>query len=330
MNARNSTFELLRIISMFFIILYHQILYFIYPWTNDIFFKIIQIPLHIGVILFVLISGYWGIKTSLKGFTKLLLPILIYYVGFTLIYKFFINSNSKIEIHDILFISQSPYWFIRTYLYLYLLSPFINKVIFTIDYNKSIILLLILGFLSIYMGTMSTDMSLYEGKNIINFTFLYVLGYHINKNKEKIFNVNRYIWILLYILLNLFICIIYYLSDNTYFGNIIWICSFNYCSPLLIINALLFFFIISSFNIHSKTINSFASSTFAMYLIHEQPIIKDSIIRTLNILAYNNTSTPITLFFFLVIITIIIMCSIVMIDKILVPIWNLPNIIIKK
>lgn len=45
----------------------------------------IQIPLHIGVILFVLISGYFGIKRSFKGLIRLLTMTAIYYVPIALI-----------------------------------------------------------------------------------------------------------------------------------------------------------------------------------------------------------------------------------------------------
>lgn len=328
MKTRNSTFELLRIISMFFIILYHQIIYFIYPWNNDLYFKAVQIPLHVGVIIFILISGYWGIKASFKGFIKLILPVFVYYIGFTLIYKL-ISPNYNIKSQDFLFISQSPYWFIRTYIYLYLLSPFINKMIHILNDKMNIVLLLTLGFISLYMGIISIDTSLYEGKNIINFVFVYLIGHHINKNKDNIYTVNQNIWIILYILLNVSIIAIYYLSYNTIGENILWNCSFNYCSPLLITNAILFFIIFGYFNIHSGSINYIASSTFAMYIIHEHPIIKNSIIRSLDLLLYDQISSPFILFISLSIITIIMMFFMIILDKILTPIWSLPNKIIK-
>lgn len=70
-KARESQFELLRLIAQFFIVTYHIFLFFIYPSTNAPFHKAIWLPLHIGVILFVLISGWFGIKPSIKSFVKL-------------------------------------------------------------------------------------------------------------------------------------------------------------------------------------------------------------------------------------------------------------------
>ena len=72
--------ELLRIVSMFCIILFHLLLFFVEPNSGNPIYRAHQMPLHIGVILFVLVSGYYGIKTSLRGLCKLLLPVACFYV----------------------------------------------------------------------------------------------------------------------------------------------------------------------------------------------------------------------------------------------------------
>lgn len=79
-QRRESSFELIRIVAQFMIVIYHLFLFFMYPMYGDTFYKAVQIPLHIGVLLFVLISGYFGIKTSAKGFLKLIGMIAIYYI----------------------------------------------------------------------------------------------------------------------------------------------------------------------------------------------------------------------------------------------------------
>ena len=66
-TQRNSAFELLRILSQVFIVLYH----ICYIWqgkeySNQPFFQAVSIPLHIGVVVFVLLSGYFTIKLKLS------------------------------------------------------------------------------------------------------------------------------------------------------------------------------------------------------------------------------------------------------------------------
>jgi surface polysaccharide O-acyltransferase-like enzyme len=66
--------ELLRIVAMFMILVYHTVYYVFYNYRGDSpVFASMMTLLHIGVPLFVLISGYFGIKPTTKGFIKLYL-----------------------------------------------------------------------------------------------------------------------------------------------------------------------------------------------------------------------------------------------------------------
>lgn len=85
-TERNSIFELIRIIAMFMIVIYHLYMIFVSPYhPTEPFYRGIQIPLHIGVILFVLISGYFGIKCTIKGFVKLITMVVIYFLPIALL-----------------------------------------------------------------------------------------------------------------------------------------------------------------------------------------------------------------------------------------------------
>lgn len=197
--TRESNFELLRILSMYFIILYHLILFFIEGENLDvIFWRAIKLPLHVGVILFVLISGYFGINTKVKGIVHLLILTFIYFTPLNLVDNLSclyhqitngdFNNNSfsdyassiKATFCSFFFLSKSTYWFVRTYLWLYLFAPVVNYYI-----NQSRLhlyyLLSITGLISLYMGLVGgLDPSLQGGNNIINFIFLYCLGRFLN------------------------------------------------------------------------------------------------------------------------------------------------------
>ena len=83
-QVRNSSHELLRIFAMTVIVGYHLVLYYLYslPHKNyfDNMYEALLPSLHIGVILFVLISGFYGINPSYKGFMRLLSITFLYYV----------------------------------------------------------------------------------------------------------------------------------------------------------------------------------------------------------------------------------------------------------
>lgn len=87
-KERNSSFELLRLCAQFFIVLYHMLLFLNgaqFVNNTDILSNALWIPLHIGVPVFVIISGYWGIRPSIKGLLKLLITVSIYFIPLLLI-----------------------------------------------------------------------------------------------------------------------------------------------------------------------------------------------------------------------------------------------------
>ena len=95
-NVRESSFELIRLIAQLMIVTYHIYLIAIIPTFDGVFNRAVCIPLHIGVPLFVLISGYWGIHLSGKGLAKLLAQMLVYTAILLLIYDYLTNTGGKI------------------------------------------------------------------------------------------------------------------------------------------------------------------------------------------------------------------------------------------
>lgn len=271
-KKRNSVFEVVRIIAMLFIITYHLLVMAYKETPTETLYKTAWIPLHIGVILFVLISGYFGIKCSLKGLLKLVSTIALYYLPIA-IFTDYENEGLK----SLLFISHSPYWFIRTYLCLYLFSPVLNLYLKNTTTKERISLILTLSFISIYLGTSQGDISLFDGKNLINFSLIYVIGNTIRTYKERIMQIPIKYIICSYIFINLFTTTTYHILHGGIVSKFIWFVSFPYCSPLLIINAILFFIILFRLNFKSSAINYIASSMFAVYLIHCQPYINNLI-----------------------------------------------------
>ena len=169
-TERNSIFELIRIIAMLFIVIYHLFMIFLAPnYPMESFYRGIQIPLHIGVILFVLISGYFGIKCTKKGLLKLVIMVAVYYLPISLLTNIYNYEGIKQILKDCLFISHTPYWFIRTYLCLYLFSPILNKYLTDISMKQRLLLISGLSFISIYLGTSHGDPSLSDVKILRTF-----------------------------------------------------------------------------------------------------------------------------------------------------------------
>lgn len=183
-KKRELNFELLRIISMFLIVMYH-----FSDWggviniNDNIPNKIVGCFLNIfgnlGVNLFVLISGYFLINSKFK-FKKLLRLIAEVFFYSVILYVVCIclkiTTFSIKEFIKVIFpISYNMYWFATTYIGLYLISPFINKLLNTIsrkEHKKLMYLLIILVSIipTILIGAP------FISSNLIWFVVLYIIA----------------------------------------------------------------------------------------------------------------------------------------------------------
>jgi len=281
-NNRDSNYELLRLVAIFFIVYYHLLRFFVAPESSMIIYQSLQIPLHIGVPVFVLISGYYGIKLSMCGLLRILLPLLFFYVPIETAGHFWIGFDCADSLglaNPLFFISQSPYWFVRTYFWLFLLSPVLNLYLKESTSKQRLYLLAVLCIIAVYFGTVRGDSSLFGGKNVVNFMFIYVLGNTIRHYQKIIDGINLSSIIIGYILLNALILFLYHYFYSPTAVDLLTRLCFSYCSPLLIHNAVLFFLIFGRLHFHNEFVNRVASSTFSVYIIHHVPFILFWILR---------------------------------------------------
>ena len=274
---------------MFMIIFYHLVFFIVAPANPDTpFWKSFQLALHIGVILFVLVSGYFGIKASTKGFSRLVLMGFIYFVPLALIDNLILKDGLssaekwKLVIPSFQFLSKGPYWFLRTYIWLYLFAPMVNRFIYSSRRNK-MYLLIVSGVISMYIGYNGVDNSVTVGKNIINFFFLYSLG-SVLRDTYDIWSRWKAAWIALaFISLNVILVALHLHFTGTWFGDTLWKLAYPYNCPILIINAVLAFFLFGKMNFQSRAVNWVASSTFATYLIHRNQVVVERVLKPITL-----------------------------------------------
>ena len=275
--------ELLRIVAMLMIVVYHTFYYRLQYYQNsEPIFASLTVILHIGVILFVLISGYFGIKPSVKGFLRLYSVVVFYDL---VLYSLSIGFGEKMFSWEEALKCTLPmskhrgyYWFIREYMILYLCTPLINHVRMaykTIGDRNSLIIIGLLGFLTFWYGWFWKNSGFEDGKNIINFVFLYLLGGYYKVFLPKHLpceNRMKWYYAIGYVVIMLFVGILLYWSvanDHSKMYRWIFRCSYPYNSPILILMSSLFFMFFTTLHFESKWINWVASSTLAVYLLHE-------------------------------------------------------------
>lgn len=270
-SDRQSNMELLRIVAMFMIVVYHTVYYVFYNYRGESpIFASLMTLLHIGVPLFVLISGYFGIKASVKGVIKLYLIILFYnllFYGIRLIYDDVSFSSGEFLKLWFPFSIGRGLWFFKVYLMLYLISPVLN-------YCRDKVggwLLMASGVITFYWGWFAQHPSLVDGKNVMNFIFLYMLGYFLRTivERKKMENNNLRIGCLIaYLVISVLIGGALYFSTGN-IQNIIKRVCYGYNSPVLILMSIFLFLFFSTFDFKSKVVNWIAGSVFAVYCVHE-------------------------------------------------------------
>lgn len=323
-KARNSAIELLRLLAMFMIVYYHLILFFIEPIDANPIYKAIQIPFHIGVILFVLISGFYGIHPSFRGFFKILCIVAVYYLPLRLWYVYKMNMGGIAMLDSFHVLFKTPYWFVRTYLCLYLISPLLNKCLKDISTKERSYYIFALAIIVVYLGILQCDISLIDGKNLANFMLIYIIGDTIRHEQQRLKIVPNWCFFSTFTFFNLLLMVLYVLFSNFAISDIIWNWSFPYYSPFLIISSVLFFIPFTRIVLCSPVINFVASSVFSVYIIHHQPTILDVCLKPVSLWLYNCVEDSV-LFVLLIMslysVNIIVIC--IFIDKLLTPIWLL-------
>lgn len=183
-----------------------------------------------------------------------------------------------------------------------------------------IYLLFITGFISIYMSYFSIDPSLSEGKNIINFIFLYCLGHFLYVKKSMFLRISQKKLIIAAIIINVLLFLSLRGTSSTLLGNFIYVFFFPYYSIGLIVNSMIIFCIFVKLEIKSRLINVVAGSMFSVYLIHHQPFLMQYVIQPIvsNVEGYCNGD--VSLFVGLIIITSIILICCVIVDLTIKPI----------
>lgn len=283
-KERNSNFELLRIISMFLIVFFHSFLH-AFDYINDFHYnKILYLLICLwgilGTCCFVYIIAWFGVREDYKfKFSKILKIILetIFY-GLVIVLIFKIFNWEKItdqHIHDaILFFFSTNYWFITAYIFLMLLIPFLNKIIFSLKNNDLKKLVIILTMITGVYKTFFWGGSIGD---VLYFIDLYLLIGYLKLNPGNFFERNAKKGFVLMSIFSMSVALwFFYVNthfDNEWFMENSTFVSIRY-SFFMTLTAIFLFYIFKNLKIkNSKFINVIASSTLGVYLIHENPLM---------------------------------------------------------
>ena len=225
-----------------------------------------------------------------------------------------------------LIVSNSPYWFMRTYICLYLFTPILNKFLQDVTFKQRLYALLVLGFISVYIGTITRcDFSLGDGKNLVYFALLYLVGntLHVYNAVWQKFNTKNIL--ALYAVLNISLFVLHIIAGNSFWGVTVWNLSFPYCSPFIILNSVLFIFLVAKRPFKNKVINHMASSSLAIYLIHGSHFGMNTVLKPIALSLHELANNELSYFILVCLLAFMVIAVCLSIDKMLTPLWRWIN-----
>ena len=179
---RSSNIELLRIVSMFMIILFHFSVHGSWPeggpLASDVAVEMLSFGGKLGVNCFVLITGYFMVKSRLKLASLLRVVFETWFYSFAILLLFLLVQPDLVTEEKlrkaILPVISGEYWFITCYIALMVISPLLNLAWRHLaPSGKSRVMAL--GFVIIsLLPTVSTFNPL--GSDLIWFFYIYLLG----------------------------------------------------------------------------------------------------------------------------------------------------------
>lgn len=292
---RNSSLELLRIISMVLIVAHHYAFHGFGVLQHTHFNRYLLGSLglwgKLGVDCFVLISGYFMVdsKFTLKKFFKLEGQILFYSVLIGLIFSFPLSSYTSGRGVKWLFpVLCGEYWFMTAFMVLMILSPALNLLISKMTrelYRNLLIVITLFGV--IFPLITHWDYGVGGCTNVIWFVALYFYAAYIkkyvnaeNNNASKHFLVAILSGVLL-IVINMFLIRWGHIHHHD-IENIRNQLGYQCNSPLIVLTSvelLIGFIKLKPF--YNKWSNVIASSCLGVYLIHDNEFVRPYLWKTL-------------------------------------------------
>lgn len=320
MNDRLSNIELLRIVSMLMVLFLHSnclsLGYIDKINSIETFSRVVAEQLCIiSVNVFVLISGWFGIKPKIKGAMSLLFQVFFYAILLIIPFSL-VGTPIDVKPFLRLFYFGSYYWYVPAYLILYGLSPILNAFIKQSSARLFFSVLLVFFIFEFIYGWFwgAVDMAPYHGGySTISFVGLYLLGRFLKLHFNVIKKLSLVSNLLLYILFTMIpVLWLLFTGDNR---NML-----AYSSPFVVFGAMFFFLAFTKLEFKNNCINYLASSSFSIYLIHLHPSIwpyYEHIMKT-NYESMNG----LTYILFVLLFAIIFSICCMMIDKLRIKIWN--------
>lgn len=293
-RKRNYGIDLLRIVAMFMIVVLHVLgaggVIYNFEGISPVYIAawLLEFAAYCAVNCYALISGYVGVESKFRLSNIMLLWLQVFATTIVITILFGLVGIS-VSGHSILEscmpLTSNLYWYFTAYVCLYLLTPFLNQFVASLDKRRAKYLLLILIVLFSFVPTfLNADLFYVRGGySALWLIVLYIIGGVIYKYETEI-KIKTSVLVIMYIgsvLVTLLSKLaIEFLEGRLpfrfYESNFLM----NYNSPTIILAGVSLLLLFSRLRVEKwkKLISYIAPLTFGIYIIHSHPLVWDEII----------------------------------------------------
>jgi surface polysaccharide O-acyltransferase-like enzyme len=271
---RESQFELLRIVCVLMIVCIHIIIFRGNPVVGsfDYWVRNLLLPFsYVCVNCFVLISGYFGISFKWRKLARIDSMVIFFSLFYLAIFVYLGLHRFNIK-RDLIFfmpVISRCYWFITVYFGLYILSPFLNRVVSSMSRASFRKLLLVLFILLSFCPTVGyifnfNSLTIDAGKDLLFFCFLYFIGRYLRLHYVD--NHSARFYLFLYLGISLFLLVFEYFYSvilHVYYDYLL-----NNDSVFILFSSICFFLFFRHFSFRSRIINYIATFCLCVYVLH--------------------------------------------------------------
>lgn len=277
---RQTNIEILRIVAMFLVLAVHANFYSLGTPTAATIAEnpvgsairiVLCVTCCMCVNLFILISGWFSIKPSLRGFAKFAFQCLYFSIGIYAV--MLLTGNAQISLLDIsrCFYFTSWDWFVKAYIGLYIIAPALNALVDKINKKQLQYFLVSFYLFQTIYSIRGSAPFIESGYSTFSFIGLYMIGRYLSKyGLPTVYNKQLIGFTILPILLT---STLYYFDASKDAFMFSGMC-LSYANPIMIIAASALTILFSRLKVgYNRYINFISASAFAAYLFHYDPHI---------------------------------------------------------
>ena len=280
---RHGGLDLLRIVAMLGVLVLHAVQYPIGLPAADllrtrasdgVLFLFVHATAVCSVNVFVLISGWFGIRPKMKRVAGLFFQNVFFVLLLDLAGVFLLGQRPASEMARNLFLLTDWNWFIKSYFLLYLLAPVLNAYAETARRPSFRSLLAAFFVFQAVFGWLSVSCNFFWGGfSPVSFVGLYLLARYVRRFEPVFSQHSKSVDLAVY--LGCSTVLFCAMAGCILAGKPFWVGRYltPYNNPLVILSALSLLLFFSKLDIRSRFVAVLAPSAYAIYLLHAHPSI---------------------------------------------------------